>query len=144
MAHRVDTGGRAGGIFKLLDLIEEHPAELTYDFRERFGLSLAIIGDAVTYREALLLLSVLMRDPSSWIRAAVNGWKFPVSREWTVLAHTYDLHSQVNAGKKNKPKPYPNPFPPKNATRTGNTSRPTAEVIDLLARMNPKEPDHGN
>jgi len=144
VADRVDQGGPAGGILKLRELIEEHPAELAYDFRERFGLSIDDIGDAVPYREAVLLVSVLMRDPASWVQAAANGWKFPVSREWIVLAHNYDLHAQVNAGKKNKPKPYPNPFPAKNSTRTGKTSRPAAEVIDLLARMNPKEPENGN
>ena len=135
----MDTGRTRGGSVKLLELIEEHPAELAYDFRSRFGLSIDSIGDGVTYREALLLVSVLVRDPSSWTQAAWSGWEYPVTREWIVASHTYDLHASINTGKGKKPKPYPNPFPEKGLTRTGKTSRPAGEVIDLLARMNPKE-----
>jgi hypothetical protein len=71
--------------------------------------------------------------------AAKSGWEYPVSREWIVSAHTYDLLAAVNSGKGKKPKPYPNPFPTKDVIKTGKTERSSAEVKRLLAKMNPKE-----
>lgn len=135
----MDAGCPLGGILKLLELIEEHPGELAYDFRSRFGLSIEAIGDTVTFGEAVLLVSVMLRDPSSWTQAAWSGWKYPVSREWIVASHSYDLQSAVNSGKGRKPKPYPNPFPSTDGKRSGRTNLPPAEVKKLLARMNPEE-----
>jgi len=136
----LDAGCRRGGSLKLRELIEEHPAELAYDFRSRFGLSSDEIGHTVTLREAVMLTSVLLRDPSSWTQAAQARWDYPVSREWIVATHSYDLLAMVNSGKGNKPKPYPNPFPQKDVTRIGKTTRSPEEVRRLLAKMNPKEP----
>ena len=139
MAEGVDSRRFRGGIFKLRELIEEHPAELAYDFRSRFALSIESIGESVTYKEAILLVSILLRDPASWTQAAWSGWYYPVTREWIVASHTYELLSSVNSGKGKKPKPYPNPFPSRDSVRTGKTSRSTGEVIEILARMNPKK-----
>lgn len=137
MALRVDSGGPPGGIERLLGLIEEHPTELAYDFRHRFGLSFEEIGRSVTWKEAVFLTVILMRDPSSWLQAAHSGWKHPVSREWIVGSHTYDLLARVNS--KNKPKPYPNPFPDSERVRSGKTNKTPAEVRKILEWMNPKE-----
>lgn len=131
------AGCKPGGIWRLLEVIEEHPAEFAYDWRTRFGMGVDAIGHSVTYREACLLLAVLLRDPSSWVQAAEAGWKHPVSREWMVAAHTYDLHARVNS--KTKPKPYPNPFPDKDKVRTGRTTKTREEVRQILDWMNPKE-----
>lgn len=139
MVVRLDAGSIGGGSVQLLELIEEHPAELAFDFRSRFGLSIESIGTTVSLRECLLLLNVLLRDPTSWLQAARNGWEYPVSREWIVGSHTYDLLAAVNSGKGKKPKPYPNPFPNKNVTRLGNTEKSVDEVRAILDWMNPKE-----
>lgn len=128
-----------GGILKLRELIEEHPSELAYDFRSRFGLSVYEIGNGVTWLEAILLVAVLLRDPTSWIQAAVNDWDFPVSREWIVQAHTYDLLHAVNS--KNKPKPYPTPWVPEGTQKLGSKKQTRSNVLDKLERMNPKESD---
>jgi len=135
----VDRRRTRGGILKLRELIEEHPAELAYDFRSRFGLSFQEIGKSITYLEAILLVSVLMRDPSSWIVATHSGWEYPVSREWIVNSHTYDLLAMANSGKGKKPKPYPNPFPDKSQVRSGKTDLSRIEVLAVLNKMNPKE-----
>lgn len=135
----MDSGCACGGIFKLRELIEEHPAEFAYDFRHRFNLSMFDIGGPVSWVEAIMLVAVLMRDPSSWLQAAHSGWEFPVSREWIVSAHSYDLLAAVNSGKGKKPKPYPNPFPSANVKRSGKTDLPHDEVVALLRKMNPKE-----
>lgn len=139
MASRVDSGCISGGILKLRELISEHPAELTYDFRSRFQLSLDEIGATVTWREAVLLVSVLVRDPSSWTQTVWSGWSYPVTREWIVSAHTFDLLAAANSRKGSKPKPYPNPFPDQDVTRTGKTDRTPEEVRKILAWMNPSK-----
>jgi hypothetical protein len=135
----MDAGVARGGICKVLELIEDYPAALAYDFRTRFQLSIDDIGRGITWREAVLLISVLIRDPASWLQAAWSGWDYPVSREWIVSSHLWDLLASVNSGKGRKPKPYPNPFPSKDQSRSGKTDLPPDEVIKLLARMNPEE-----
>lgn len=84
-------------------------------------------------------MATLLRDPSSWLQASIAGWDFPVTREWIVGAHTYDLLHAVNS--KKTPKPYPTPWPNENTKRLGRSNRPTNEVLAQLERMNPKEND---
>ena len=141
MARGLDAGRERGGILKLRELAEQHPAELAHDFRARFNLSALEIGHSVTWLEAVYLVAICMRDTSSWLCAAYNGWKYPVSREWIVASHTYDLHARVNS--KTKPKPYPNPFPSNDVVKTGKTDKTFAEVRAILDRMNPKEDPNG-
>lgn len=129
-----------GGICELRELIEEHPAEIAYDFRTNFGISITDIGYGVTYYEAVLLVSILLRSTHSWLQAKLNGWEFPVERQWIVASHTYDLLASVNSGKGKKPKPYPNPFPKKNVVKSGKTNLSFEEVRAVLDKMNPKEP----
>lgn len=114
-----------------------HPAEFAYDFRSRFNLSLFDIGYQVTYLEAIYLVSILWRDTSSWLQAANANWEYPVSREWIVAAHTYDLHALVNSGKK-KPKPHPTPWLPNGVQKIGNKKQTRSAVIERLRLMNPK------
>ena len=102
-------------------------------------MSIDDIGRAVSYREAALLIAVILRDPESWTQATKAGWTYPVSREWIVASHTYDLLAMANSGKGKKPKPYPNPFPNKDTIRTGKTQLPPQEVRKILDWMNPKE-----
>lgn len=133
----MDPGRKPGGIIWLREIISEHPAEAAYDFRSRFGISSEELGTKISWREAVYLAAVLVRDPSSWIQASLAGWEYPVSREWIVASHTYDLVAAVNS--KKKPKPYPNPFKEKNTQKVGKTTRTHEEVRKILAWMNPKE-----
>jgi hypothetical protein len=139
LAFGLDSGRERGGTCRLLELIEEHRAEITYDFRSRFNLSVLDIGGSVSFHEAALLVSILLRDTSSWLCASYNKWDYPVSREWIVAAHTYDLLSMVNSGKGKKPKPYPTPMKNLNKQRVGKTDLPFEEAVKILERMNPKE-----
>lgn len=129
----------AGGILKLCELIAEHPAELAYDFRSRFSLGINEIGISVRLDEAVMLTSVLLRDPSSWLQAQKFGWQYPVTREWMILANTFDLDFAIAAGK--KAKPYPTPWPNTSANRVGSKGMDRSDVIDRLRNMNPKEQD---
>jgi hypothetical protein len=81
---------------------------------------------------------MLLRDHSNWTTAVTNDWKFPVSREWLVLSHIYDLTAAINSGKGSKPKPYPNPFN-EAKTKSGKTDLSREEAIGVLQRMNPRE-----
>lgn len=133
----MDTGRTPGGSIKLRELIEEHPSEFAYDFRSRFGLSINDVGKTVTLLEAVHLVAILLRDPSSWLQSARNGWDFPVSREWIVSAHHYDLVHAINS--KKKPKAYPAPWPDPNTKRLGKRNQSPSDVKQKLARMNPEE-----
>lgn len=134
----MDTGRTIGGILKLRELIEEHTAEIAYDFRTKFGLSYQQIGFEVSYLEAIYLVGGLRRDPDSWLGAALNDWDYPVNRNFVVQAHTYDLLAAINS--KKKPKPYPAPWPDPNVKRLGpKNDQPRHKVENLLERMNPKE-----
>ena len=135
----MDSGSRPGGILKLRELIEEHPSELAYDFRQRFNLSLFDIGHAVTYIEAIMLISVLSRDPASWLGSARQGWSRPASYEWQVAADNFDLLARVNS--KRPPKGYPRPW--SDADRIGSKKQDPRTVMERLALMNPEEQPDG-
>lgn len=91
-------------------MIEEHPAEAARDFRQKFHLSTAAIGDTVTYGEAALLVSTLMRDPTSWLHSRVARWKHPVSWETMTLYDLHDLLLRANISKPADFRPYPRPW----------------------------------
>lgn len=134
----MDSGCPYGGILKLRELIEEHPAELAYDLRNRCGVSINQIGDEVSLLEAVYLVSVLLRDPGTWLASAKADWDYPASREWIVGVHTYDLLSMVNS--KKKPNPYPTPWPNEQRSRLRSRKQQSRQyVLERLAQMNPKE-----
>jgi hypothetical protein len=85
---------------------------------------------SVSWGEIVHLISVLLRDPSSWLQVSVNKWHHPVSFEWVAMAAQYDLHAQVNS--RRKPKPYPRPWPDSNAGNRKGQAR--ADARDILAR----------
>ncbi len=126
----MDVGREPGGIIKVVEILDDHRAAFVYDFRHRFGLGLNDLGTTVPWDEVVYLVSVLIRDPSSWLQTSINNWHHPVSYEWAALAAQYDLHAQVNS--KRKPKPYPRPWKDAGAgTRKGT---PRADARELLAK----------
>lgn len=109
--------------FWLHSVIAEHEAELVYDLRK-----LGINPAKVKFDELVLLVDVLLRDPTSWLHAAVAGWKHPISYEWTVNVATYDLLAQVYSGKR-KPKPYPRPWKDPNVKAKGKARKDAREIL---------------
>lgn len=107
--------------FALKRLVNQYEAELVYDLRK-----INIDPATVSFEELELLVKIFARDPESWFQAAVNGWKYPVSHEWIVLANQYDMNAQLNS--KRKPKPIARPWPSGNETKIG-TARPDAREI---------------
>lgn len=127
-----------GGIFGLLGLIRDHRGAVEYDWRARFGVGLAVIGDSMPVTEAARLAVILRHDPSSGIAAAVEGWKHPVSREALVLMDMFDVTmAQAHAGAKG-PRPKPHPGRPwesvdADVRRMGNTGgRSRDQVVEIL------------
>lgn len=125
-----------GKIRAVLRLLEDHPAEITYDWRERFGLGAAAIFDGrVSWEEAWMLTRQLLADPTSRLAAAHAGWDHPMSREAMLLADLWDLTVAANTDKKKgRPKPYPRPFKRKGQSR--RSARPTVgqDQIDAALR----------
>lgn len=136
----MDSGGRRGGSLKVLELLQDHPIELAYDFRHKFNLSFQDIGTKITLLEAVMLIGGLMQQTDSMLQAKVSGWKFPVSREWSLLADIYDLLANANF---KKPKPYPVPWSSSQGTTIGSSKQSRSDVLKRLEAMNPKE-SNGN
>ena len=133
----MDWRNFCGGILWLLEIAESHPSEIRADFRSRYNLSWDDVGKTVSWLEALHLTNMLMRDPASWVQASKNGWKYPVSQEWMLLAELFDLTHQINS--KNKVKPLARPWPDPNSKRVGKAQHSRADVLRNLDRMNKKE-----
>lgn len=125
-------GDRAGGIFGLLDLIEEHRAALSYDWRTRFGKGLDSIPSEIGWSEARDLVRILRLDPSSQLAASVEGWAHPLDRQGWMLADLIDIQGTAGSGKKWKPYPRPSDAKP-DSHRHGNAAgRSPEEVKELL------------
>ena len=123
-----------GGILGLLDLIEEHPKPLAYDFRSRFRCGLGAMPDEIDWAEGVQLVEVLTADPSSALAAALQGWDHPISREALLLADLYDLNHTVAAGGK---KVTPHPARPKTDAkpeRYGNAAGRTPDEVKAILR----------
>lgn len=80
--------------------------------------------------EAARLAVLLAKDPTTQLCAALNGWDYPASREFLVLADQFDAFGRVNSGKK-KPAPYPRPWPDESKSTYG---KGTAIPVDELRR----------
>lgn len=76
----------------------------------------------------MLVVEMLLRDPTTWTHAAIAQWKHPITYEWAVLAATYDLHAQVNSGKR-KPKPYPRPWKSPNQVTKGTKRKDARDIL---------------
>ena len=126
----MDWGSKPGGILKVLEIIEDHREGFIYDFRSRFSLGLADVGTTAPWDEVVLLVTVLLRDPTSWLHTSVANWAHPISYDWPVLASMYDLHAQVNS--KGKPKPFPRPWD--NRSNVQSRPMPRADAREILKR----------
>ena len=126
----MDSRCTFGGILEVLQTLEDYKHAFTYDFRTRFGLGIADLGDKVPWDEVVSLVVILHSDPTSWLQAAKAKWQHPISYEWTLAASTYDLLAQVNS--RRKPKQWPRPWGNSDAVRTG--SKPRADARDILKR----------
>mgnify|MGYP003638578450 FL=1 len=128
----MDTRCTFGGILEVLQTLEDYKHAFTYDFRTRFGLGIADLGDKVPWDEVVSLVVILHSDPTSWLQAAKAKWQHPISYEWTLAASTYDLLAQVNS--RRKPKPFPRPWANSGSVSKGSKPRRDAREILKKAR----------
>ncbi len=123
----------AGGIFALLDLIEEHRGAVEYDWRARFHLGLHVVPEEMSWGEAYRLAVTLTHDPSSMLAAALADLSHPVSREWLVMADLFDLIGEAAPFKKAPKYPRPTPEPERQTSTYGDAGgRSAAEVMEIL------------
>ena len=127
----MDPRCKPGGILTVLEILEDYKPAFIYDFRARFGLGLADLGDKVPWLEVCALVGMLMTDPTSWLQVTKNKWSHPIDYNWTIQAATYDLLAQVNS--KRKPKPWPRPWTDDRQTK-GKRIRRDARAILKRAR----------
>ena len=123
----MDTGSPTGGIIAVLQILEDYKPAFIYDFRSRFGLGLDSLGTEVPWFEVISLVTVLLRDPTSWLQTAKNDWQHPISYDWTIAAATYDLLAQVNS--KRKPKAWPRPWGDPNSNKLGAPRRDARAIL---------------
>lgn len=88
----------------------------------------------MSWHEAFLLVTILMKDTSSWLQAAYNEWTHPVTPEWIMLVQQFDAFAMVNS--KNKPKPTKMPWQAPH--RSGKPTIPDEEVRRILDAMRPQ------
>lgn len=133
-------GLRDGGIFGLLDLIEERRGALEYDFRTRFHIDLSTLPDPMGWDEAARLVTILRADPSSMLAAAVEGWDHPVSREVAVLMDLWDLEAAKTGAK--RPPTYPRVWKAaREVAQSGDAAGRTPEEVKALLREKFGQPE---
>ena len=94
------------------------------------------IGSSVRYGEAVKLTQSLMRDPTSWLHAAVASWDYPLSREGIAILDLLDLQNARTVPKRNQYKPSPRPWPTSTRTKLGGKKKRTArETLAILRPM---------
>lgn len=120
---------RLGKSTDLRRLIQDHESEFIYDIRLG-GFVAQDIWDKP--EELTAFIDVSMRNPASYLRAAVLGWDYPISRESMALLDLIDVTGRANAGRKWKP--VPRPWKNK-GQRIGATELPRDEAIERL-RLN--------
>lgn len=90
----------------------------------------------MSWGEAVRLTRILTADPSSQIAAELGGWNYPLTRGELILLDHYDLtHAIGAAGSRQKPKPYPRPWPEKQSGR--KVTKPSADLTqdEVLAAL---------
>lgn len=74
---------------------------------------------------------MLLKDPTSWLQAAMNNWKHPVSFEWTLLAAQYDMNAHLNTRKGSKAQLFQKPWPAPNVVQKGTARSDAKDILKL-------------
>ncbi|WP_431800318.1 hypothetical protein [Microbacterium kunmingense] len=110
-----EAAGIRGGSAALLELIEEHRPEFTFDFRRYFGMPLNAIGDTVAFGEAWLLLLELRKESGSHTHMLFHGLSQTASlADVAAIQHAewyMNGHRKQNTPPIELPKPWERPDP---------------------------------
>lgn len=82
-----------------------------------------------------MLVRMLMADTNSRLQAAISGWDYPVSREWIVLAQSFDLAHA--AASKRRPKAMSRPWPD-NKNKIGGKKLVRRSIDEVRAILRPQ------
>lgn len=126
--------GPLGGTFALLDLIEEHRSAVTWDLRRYLGLSIADLGDTVTWGEATLLITELGKETGSHLFAALAGYRVAASQ--AELAAVLHAEAFVNAhrDREKHPEPFRLPSPLVDVAEDAPTDVELEQARELLEK----------
>jgi hypothetical protein len=120
-------------------LIDAHRGAFEYDWRTRFLLPLSVVGESMSWGEALRLFRILQLDTASAVGSALAQFDRPTSRESLMLMEVYDSLEVARAGR--KAKRYPRPWGDK-ARRTIGRARLTVQrlrqVLDAHRASDPE------
>ena len=110
-----EAAGLHGGSWALLELIEEHRPEFTFDFRRYFGVPLSEVGRSIPYGEAWLLLFELRRESGSHTHMIKHGFTETASlAEFAAIMHAewyMNVHKQKNTPQIELPRVWEKPNP---------------------------------
>jgi hypothetical protein len=111
-------------------LIVAHRGAFEYDWRTYFHLPLTVVGESMSWGEAVRMTQILTADPGSQVFVALNAWPHPASREWIMLASIRDSSEYGRLGKKATPYPRPWDPAPKVIGRTSLTRERLRHILD--------------
>lgn len=102
---------RAGGIFGLCELLDEHAEAIEADLLDR-GWRLAEVGRGFSWRDLLVMVRAFQRDPESATARSMHGehWR-PRDQLLAAIVDILQVGNWQRAGKKSAPKPKPIPRP---------------------------------
>lgn len=110
-----EAAGHGGGSAALLELIEEHRPQFTFDFRRYFGLSIDTVGDTVPFGEAWLLILELRKESGSHTHMFVHGLSETASlADIAAIVHAesyMNVHRRQNTPQIELPHPWERPDP---------------------------------
>lgn len=132
----MDSRCKPGGIFRLREIIENHPVAISADFRSHYNLSIFELGETYSYKEGIYLTAALFNNTESLLFVEYNDWEYPASQEFLALADLFDLTFSVNSKKRNQR--YRRPFKVNdNSQKYGKTKKSKQDVEEILNKMNP-------
>lgn len=126
-------GPQAAGLW---GLIATHRSALEYDWRTRFGFGLSrFLSREMSWREAWVLTSEILRDPDSHTAAAIAGWAFVPGSVQRVGTDVFEAYINANRGKNTTPFRAQRPWTkasPKAAGRVSDEDREQRARLDRL------------
>jgi hypothetical protein len=136
-----EAGRHAGGSAALLELIEEHKAAFTFDFRRYFGMPVSAIGREITYGEAWLLVLELRRESGSHMHMVRYGLTETATlADLAAIRHAewyMNVHKKDNVPEIELPHPWEKPDP-----NADVTPEQRADLRAQLQRRSAFGPEH--
>lgn len=125
------AAGPPGGIFELLDFVEEHWTAIAFDLRDRFKISIeAVTSGELLFGESIALVEGLMAEQGTRTHAAVAGWAWPMTRAEHFAQMQLAAFLNVHRDRDKHPAPmsFPVPWPDPDAVTPAEREALVAEL----------------